>query len=331
MTGPARGFALLLFAALASCGGKPTSPAAAPLVLERTIALPDVKGRIDHLAIDPVGQRLFVAALGNNSIEVVDLKAGRREARITGQSEPQGLAWLADRRELVAASGDGQVVFYAGDGLTARLRLKLGDDADNVRIEPATGRPVVGFGGGALAVIDPAQGQTARTIKLPGHPESFRFDGTRAYVNVPDAAKIVVADLATGAEIAAWPTPGARWNFPMALDAAQGVLAVVFRLPARVRLLEAASGRILLDTPTCGDADDLFFDSVRSRLYVICGSGEVDVLHATGASDYRPLARVHTRAGARTGLYSTEDDRLYVAARASTSEPAAILVYRPQP
>jgi hypothetical protein len=39
------------------------------LKLEKTISLPNVQGRIDHMSIDTKGQRLFVSALGNN-IEV---------------------------------------------------------------------------------------------------------------------------------------------------------------------------------------------------------------------------------------------------------------------
>jgi hypothetical protein len=45
----------------------------APLRLEKTILLPDVQGRIDHLSLDVKNQRLFVAALGNNTVEVVDV------------------------------------------------------------------------------------------------------------------------------------------------------------------------------------------------------------------------------------------------------------------
>ena len=185
---------------------------------------------------------------------------------------------------------------------------------------------------GGLAILDPVRRAVAASIPMPGHPESFRIQGGRAYVNVPDAARIVVADMATGREIASWPTPGARWNFPMALDPAGRVLAVVFRLPGRLRLIEPQSGRTLADMAACGDADDVFFDDRRHRLYVICGSGETDVIQADAAGPgYRRIGGAATRAGARTGLFAPEQDRLYVAARASGSQPAAILIYRPAP
>ena len=66
----------------------------APLVLEAKIPLGEVRGRIDHLGIDAKRQRLFVAELGNNSLGVVDLAAGQVLRRITGLSEPQGVAYV---------------------------------------------------------------------------------------------------------------------------------------------------------------------------------------------------------------------------------------------
>lgn len=324
--------ALILLAALGACSDAKGAGAQHDiLVLERTIPLPGVVGRIDHLAIDLTGRRLFVAALGNNSVEVIDLRTGARVTQIRGQSEPQGLAWLADRRELVVASGDGNVGFYDGVTLRRAGLLKLGDDADNVRIEPATGRPVVGFGNGALATIDAARRTVVATARLPAHPESFRIDAGRAFVNIPDARQTAVVNLASGAVTATWPTSRPRWNFPMAMDKAQGVLAVADRLPARLRVLDMASGRAVLETTTCGDSDDLFFDDRRRRLYVICGGGAVDVFEGARGASYVRLARIPTRKGARTGLFVPEDDRLYVAARAVGAQPAAILVFRPAP
>lgn len=324
-----RGLGLLLLTALGACGGTPAAAPLVPMVLERSIPLPGVAGRIDHLALDEAGGRLFVAALGQGAVEVVDLRAGRVVAELRGQAEPQGVAWLPDRQELWVASGDGRLGVYAGARLTRAALLTLGEDADNIRRDPRGGPVLVGYGDGALAMLDPVEREVIRTLALPGHPESFRLSGGRAYVNVPDAQRIAVVDLDSGAPLAAWPNGLARWNFPMALDPDQQVLAVVFRLPASLRLLDPASGATLLSAATCGDADDLFFDPPRRRLYVVCGSGAVDVFQASGRADYRRLGRIQTRAGARTGLFSQASDRLYIAARATQGQPAAILVFRP--
>ena len=80
---------------------------------------------------------------------------------------------------------------------------------------------------------------------------------------------------------------------------------------------------------TCGDADDVFHDARRDRLYVTCGDGVVEILQATGGG-FERVARVPTVSGARTGLFVPELDRLYVAVRARGGEPAAVWVFRPQ-
>ncbi|HEX4735934.1 MAG TPA: hypothetical protein VH331_00055 [Allosphingosinicella sp.] len=128
-------FAAALLLAPAACGSAQTT-SAAPLVLERTIPLPHVSGRIDHLAYDPDARRLFVAELGNGSVDAVDLASGAA-ARIDGLKEPQGIAYLPALRELVVAcGGDGTVRFYDGRTFHPVATLQLGDDADNVRSMP---------------------------------------------------------------------------------------------------------------------------------------------------------------------------------------------------
>jgi hypothetical protein len=304
-------------------GGSLAHPASQPLVLERTIPLTGVGGRIDHLAVDLAHQRLFIAELGNGSVDAVDL-AGGPARRITGLKEPQGLLYLPSRDELVVASGgDGTVRFYRGKDLAPLEVMQVGDDADNLRLDKS-GNIVVGYGGGALAVSDPASRKTIKRLALKAHPESFRFDGDRVFINVPDANAIVVGDMTTGKITATWKASH-RWNFPLAYDA--GTIAVVYRLPSRLVMMDAASGVVKSDTETCGDADDVFFDAKRQRLYVSCGSGAVDVVDI--ANGYKSISRVPTRSGARTALFAPELDRLFVAARAGLGESAAILVYRP--
>lgn len=316
---------VLVLAGPGACAPRLAS-SSAPLVLERTIALPGVTGRIDHLAVDLVHRRVFVAELGHGTVEAIDMVAGKPSGRIEGLSKPQGLAYLPDRDELaVASGGDGTVRFYRASDLAPAGVVLVGDDADNLRLT-ASGQVVVGYGGGALAVIDPATRRVVSTVGLPAHPEGFRLVGTQAFVNLPDARQIAVVDLARGEITAAWPASH-RWNYPMAARSQRPQIAVVYRLPARLQLRDAADGRVALDTETCGDADDVFFDPSRNRLYVICGSGAIDVV-AGGA---RPVSRkVATHPGARTGLFVPEWERLLVAARAGVGG-AALLVYRPAP
>ena len=306
--------------------------AGAPLVLEAKIPLGEVRGRIDHLAIDTKRQRLFVAELGNNSLGVVDLAAGKVLRRIAGLSEPQGVAYVPFADSVyVANAGDGSVRVLRGDDLAPVGRVELGDDADNVRVDARRNRVLVGYGKGALAVIDPATRTKAADIRLKGHPEGFQIDetGTQVFVNVPDARDIEVVDLAAGSTRSV-PLQAAGSNFPMAIDVEEHRVLVVFRSPPTLMALSSRDGQVAAKVETCGDADDVFVDPKRRRVYVSCGEGVIDVLEP-GEAGYRRLARVPTVSGARTSLFVPELDRFFVAVRAGSNEPPAIWVFRPAP
>ena len=323
---------ILLAASLIWPASVVAQTAGAPLALEAKIALGEVSGRIDHLSIDPKRQRLFVAELGNNSLGVIDLAAGKVLRRIDGLSEPQGVAYvLFTDSVFVANAGDGSVRVLRGDDLTPMGRIELGDDADNVRVDAARNRVLVGYGKGALAVIDPASQTKTADIHLKAHPEGFQIDetGTQIFVNVPDARGIEVVDLAAGSR-RPLPTQGAGSNFPMSIDAEEHRVLVVFRSPPTLMALSIQDGHLAATVETCGDADDVFVDPKRRRVYVSCGEGVIDVLEP-GEAGYQEIARVPTVSGARTALFVPELDRLFVAVRAASNEPAAIWVFRPTP
>jgi hypothetical protein len=302
-----------------------------PLVLERKIPLGEVRGRIDHLAVDLARERLFVAELGNNSLGVVDLAAGKLLRRIEGLDEPQGVAFNpATDTVFVADGGDGALHRFTGPELTPLDPIQLGADADNVRLDPEAGQVVVGYGDGALAVIDAASGRLTSEIRLPGHPESFQLDhdGQRVFVNIPDAHQITVVDRSTGKQVASWGLADADANFPMALDEAGGRLAIGYRDPALLAVFDTDSGAPVARLPACGDTDDVFLDPQRHRLYLSCGAGFLEVIEQRGDT-YEELARIPTIPGARTALFVPERDRLYLAVRASGNEGGAVWVFRP--
>lgn len=311
--------AALALLALPGCSQAQPSDPGSPLVLERTIPLPETRGRIDHLAIDLADRNLFVAEVANGTVDEVDLRTGKVAGRIAGLSEPQGVAWLAHERELVVACGDGTVHFYAAD-LRELARIDLGEDADNVRIDPRNGHVIIGYGTGGLATIDPASHTILARLILPGHPEGFRLFGSRAYINLPDRGAIIAADIDQGRELARWPTGLHRLNFPLAVDPSGQSITIAYRLPAALATLDTASGRTLAMHPACGDADDLFL--VGDHVLLICGAGHVDVFSKEGGSQ-----RLQTAGGARTGLYVPELNRLFVAVPAR-GRPAAIWSFR---
>jgi hypothetical protein len=323
--------AVTLVAAPAVAGqalAQPVEPT--PLQLEAKIPLGEVRGRIDHMAVDLARQRLFVAELGNDSVSVVDIKDHKILRRISGLKEPQGVGYVASTDTLyIANAGDGSLRLFRGENYADEARINLGDDADNIRVDAESNRVIVGYGGGALAMIDAAAHNKIADIPLKGHPESFQLsrDGKEIFVNVPNAREIAVIDRSMGKQVASWPMRNATGNFPMALDEEAGRLFTVFRYPAKLGIFALPDGKVVAAPDTCRDADDVFDDAKRQRLYVSCGDGSLDVMDPQGT--FRRIARIPTVAGARTALFVPDLDRLFLAVRAERGEAASIWMFRP--
>jgi YVTN family beta-propeller protein len=295
------------------------------------IPLPGVKGRFDHFSIDPKGNRLFVAALGNNTVEVIDLAAGKRLHSITGMSKPQGVLFLADRNEILVANGDdGTLQVLDATDFKVKHKLTEMPDADNVRLDPHTREAWVGYGDGALARVLP--GLHKGTIKLAGHPESFQLEkqGWRVFVNVPDAQQIAVVDTEKDSVVTRWSMDKFQANFPMALDESNHRLFVGCRKPARLVVFDTEAGKPVADLAISGDTDDLFYDAKRKRIYISCGEGFLDVVEQSSADNYQRIAHTPTASGARTCFFSPDLDRLYIAVPDRGNQRAEIRVYQPK-
>lgn len=302
-----------------------------PLMLVRTITLPDVRGRIDHLAVDLAGGRLFIAALANDTLEVVDIGSGRWIARIQGMREPQGVAFIPEKLQLFVANGEGRSVDVFDRVLAPIGRFDSLKDADNIRYDATGGRLFVGYAS-ALAMIDAATMKKSGDIPLSGHPEAFQLDGSRSriYVNVPSARHIAVVDGQKGTVSETWDLADMRGNFPMALDEGVSRLFVATRQPAAVLVYDASKGTRIARISGCGDADDMFFDADARRLYVICGEGVVDIFQQSNADQYVKAGQVRTAPGARTGLFVPSSRTLFVAVPAQSSKAAEIREYHVQ-
>lgn len=299
------------------------------LKLESTVPMPDVQGRIDHLAIDLKGQRLFVAALGHNSVEVIDLKANKLVHTIPGLAEPQGIAYIPSSNLLFVANGkDGSVREFDASSWKLLNCISYGDDADNLRYDPGSGHIWVGYGGGALGEFD-QKGTKLADIKLDAHPESFQLEknGSKIFVNLPGSRKIDVVDRKTRTVLSSWSTGGPLANFPMALDEQDHRLFVVTRLPARLIVLDTENGHRIATLPAVGDCDDIFFDQRRHRIYAIGGEGAISVLQQQDADHYSEISQIKTVNGARTGFFSSELSRLYLAVRKQGAQSAQIRIY----
>jgi len=295
------------------------------------IPLAGVEGRIDHLACDAAGGRLFVAALGNNTVEVIDLAAGRRVRSLTGFAEPQGVAYLAQGPRLyVANGGDGRVTVLDGATLARMADIAWEGDADNLRYDAGAGRVWVGYGAGALGEMDAASGRRLGEVKLAAHPESFQLErgSERLYVNVPQAGHVAVVDRRRRTVLAHWPVPGAAANYPMALDEENHRLFIGCRKPAEVLVYNTDTGKVTTRFACPGDTDDLFCDAARQRLYISGGDGTLAIVRQTGPDRYERAGTIRTGAGARTCLFVPASGRLYLAVPHRGTQRAEVRVFQ---
>jgi YVTN family beta-propeller protein len=305
------------------------SPADTSYKLLTIIPLPGVSGRIDHMACNVKAQLVYIAALGNNSVEVVDLKTRKVVHTIKGLGEPQGIVYIPGNNTLFVANGaTGECRLFDAGSYRQVAYLKLDGDADNVRFSHVLNMFFVGHGEGGIAMIDAATFKLTGDIQLQGHPESFQVDrDARIYVNVPDARLLEVIDIEKKSVTAKWNIKDAAANFPMALDAANHRLFIGCRNPAKLLVLDAGTGKTVTFLHTDGDTDDIFYDNTTGKIYMSCGGGYLDIFRQTGPDQYEPAAKTETRSGARTSLYIPELNEIVIAAPVRPGLKAQLMIY----
>jgi DNA-binding beta-propeller fold protein YncE len=332
---------LIVLLTNASGQEKPSPREIPPLRLIQQIPLPGVQGRVDHSSIDPKRHRLILSGLGNNTVEIVDVFAGRVIHTINGFNEPQGTLYVAENdRIVIANAGDGNVRVYDGTSFALLKTIEFGSvDTDNIRYDPTNKKIYVGYGedeGGAIGMIDATTYERLDNEYKTGggHPESFQLDfsGSKIFVNDPDAGDVTLAiDQKTHA-VSKWQLGGNRFNFPMALDEANHRLFVGTRRPSKLVVFDTQKGRLITALTCAGDTDDMFYDARRKRVYIIGGVGLISVFQQKDPDHYELIANIPSSIGARTGFYyATPDwDRIYVAVPAHAGQGAELWVYETQ-
>jgi YVTN family beta-propeller protein len=293
------------------------------------IPLEGVEGRIDHLGLDAKHRRLFVAALGNNTVEVIDLATGKVTQQIKNLRAPQGIGF-APESDRLAVANDEDGSFRLFDGTSQQTAaIDLRDDADNVRYDVSSRRFWVGYGVGGLAAIDPTSGKLVARVKLKAHPESFQLEtkGKRIFVNVPGANQVAVVNRETGKVIGKFAVTEASANFPMALDEADHRLFIGCRHPATLLVLDTATGRTIAALDIVGDTDDVFYDANYKRIYVSGGDGRITVISRATADTYEVSGQIVTATGARTSFLVPETGRFYVAVPRRGAQKAELRVF----
>ncbi len=326
---------ILLFNLLAA----PSLAAQAPVPafhLERTISLTGVTGKFDHFAFDPAGDRLFAAATGNHSVEVIDLKNDKVEQSITGLDKPHGLAWAAAASSIYVADGSlAELRVYKGNPFALAGKIKLSDDADDMVYDEARHLLFVGHGGSdaanpaKVAMVDAGNFRIVANLSVATHPEALDIDPAshRVFANIAASSEVAVIDAAAKVVTAHWKLTRAADNVPLAFDSEHRILFVACRTPGTLIALDAMTGKELASLPAAGGADDLFYDSALRRVYLISGTGEVDAYQVDKANALHSLGSLKTASGAKTALFVPSQSLLYVGVPGVAEHPAEIRVY----
>ena len=328
--------AIRILGLLLASGFAPSISAAGKSSLNpaQTISLPGVSGRFDHSSIDIKGRRLFVAALGNNSLEIIDVGGGRRLHSLKNLRKPTGVLYLPEPNRICVANGeDGTLKIFDGTTYEMVSSIPSLEDADNVRFDAGQKVVFVGYGDGALALIDANSFKQTASIKFRGHPESFQFEqkGHRLFVNIPDANQVAVIDRAQNTVSATWAMREFKANFPMALDEENRRLFIGCRSPARLVVLDTESGQAISSLPISGDTDDLFYDPPLKRIYLSCGEGFINVVDQRNPDRYELREKIATARGARTSYLSADLRQFFLAVPKQDKKEAEIRVFRVDP
>jgi DNA-binding beta-propeller fold protein YncE len=309
--------------------------ASAELELIQTIPLKGMAGGLDHLAIDFQGDRLFVANKANNTLDVVDLKAGKLVLQKSNQTAIQGIAYAADlNRIYVGLGSNGLCNIFDGKTYNLLETIKFKDDADNVRYNPNTHLVYVAHAENSLGVIDARSFALKADIKLPGTAEGFQMETKRPriYLNTPSPSLVVVIDTDKNKVIEKYEVKMAGGGHPLALDEANQRVYVGCRKEPMIVVLDTETGKEITGVPIPEGIDDLFLDAKRKRLYASCGDGSLVVLKQVDANRVETLEKIATVKGAKTCLFVPETGRLYLAVpRQEGKDGPEVWVYQAKP
>lgn len=315
-----------------------------PLRLIQSIPLPDVaEGKFDHFAVDLKGQRLFLAARANKTVEVFDIPTGKHIHTISGIGTPHAEYYVPDTQELLVAVGDeGTCTFLKGDTFDVVKKVKISVGADSIAYDPGAKRLYVVNGGkdvnnyqySLVSVIDAVRRQDIADIKVGGaelEAMAVERSGTRLFVNMKTLKQVGIIDRSTEKVVSTWPLPSAGVNTPMTFDEGDHRLFVGARQPAEVLVFDTETGKIVGTVPCVGDADDMSYDSQRKRLYVTGEQGRITIIAQRDADHYEPVATLTTAKDARNSIFVPELNRFFVGVPREGQQEAKVLVFQVEP
>jgi DNA-binding beta-propeller fold protein YncE len=328
--------ALLLLAVIAHAQTDP------PLRLIKTILLPGYVGDFEHFAADMKGNRLFLIAEDHKTVEVLDIRSGKRIYTIAGFGQPHAIEYLPGPNSLIVTEGDaesGAVELVSGSTYKILNKIMLPTDVDAGVFNPVNKSYYVDSGGQGkdatthlLSIIDTQSFNRTGDITLPGtKSEAMAIDhaGAKLYINLRDPDEIGVVDLQTRKLVARWPIPEAKSQNALVLDEPNHRLFSATHTPPKLFVFDIDTGKVVASLPCADNSDDMGYDPVRKRIY-ITGDGSASVFKQLDADHYEKIAEVTTGYRARTSIFVPELNRLYLGV-ASRGKRAAGKLAVPEP
>jgi DNA-binding beta-propeller fold protein YncE len=313
---------------------------AGALQLLQAVPLPGFSGDLDHFAVDEKGGRLFLAGENHKSVEVFDLKTGRRLKSITGFGAPHSIIYLPATDRILVTDGDkGVLQILRGsdyavvdhvDGLAGADSMKLDAPAEIVYV--VTGGKDVPLDHSFLVAIDLKSNKKVSELRIESnHVEAFALESSssRLFVNITDRHEVAVVDRKAMNEITRWPIGSQADNSPMAYDEQHHRLLIVCRKPGTLLVMDSDSGKVITQLPAAERSDDIAFDAASGRIYVPGGDGRIFVFKQDSPDQYELLAKVKSEPGAKTCLLVPRRARFCVAVSpGDTKAVAKLLIYR---
>jgi DNA-binding beta-propeller fold protein YncE len=299
------------------------------LSLTATINLQNVKGGFDLMAIDSAGQRLFLAAEDNHTVEVIDIKNNQVITSLPDFNEPKWIVYRPESDRLyIATGGDGKVAVLNGTTYMPIKSFSFKEKCNNLRFDSALQQLCVGVGKtfGSIGIIDVKHDKIISEIPLADFPKQFELDGDHIYVNIPSKNSIAVINRTAGKVIANWPVTESTGNVPMALDKMHHRLFVACE-PGKFIVFNTETGKSIASLTISKNADGIYLDAKRSLIYISCGEGFIEVIQQKDADTYLSVEKIETVKGAGTSLYSTAFSKLFLAVPQTESNPAELRVY----
>jgi hypothetical protein len=284
--------------------GQNSANAESYLLRTRSVQLKGVPGKLDHLAVDNKGQRLFVANKPNNSLDIIDLKSGAMVKQIPGQGKASGVSYAEDLDIVYVGNGAGTCNAFDGKTYEQVFSAKA-PNADNVHYFAEKQLVYVGQDE-IMSVLDAKNGDSKAKIDLPGAVHGFRIDGEakKIYAVVTKENAIAVIDMESNKVTNKFPLTLSDAGSPIAADRENGLLFVGCpKAKPMVVIFDVKTGKEIDSVEIPAGVDDIHYDRRLHRIYASCSDKALVVIEKQN-SKFEVVAKIETPKDSRTCVFS---------------------------